>query len=89
MSQESTRRPSTGGLPPFKIREQYVVEEAPSHDSTPCFSAWGWSSTDFSISDKGPKWSIQIYDTMLKSDNASHLKTLAEALHRETREEAY
>ncbi|KAI9149623.1 hypothetical protein HJFPF1_11678 [Paramyrothecium foliicola] len=96
-----TRRPSTGGLPPIKCRAHYVVEEAPSHDNTPCFTAWmrdeivnvpqGWSTSDFSIRDRPPPWSIQIYDTTPHADNPSHLKDLAESIHRETREqrEAY
>lgn len=97
MSHAPTRRPSTGGLPPVKTREQYAVEEAPSQNSTPCFTAWvreeiveipaGWSASDFEIFDKRPEWSLQIYDTTPQSDNPEHLKALAEALHRETREE--
>ncbi|KAF1951798.1 hypothetical protein CC80DRAFT_538548 [Byssothecium circinans] len=97
MSNVPTRRLSTGGLPPVKTREQYVVEDAPNHNSTPCFTAWareeiveipeGWSSSDFPISHKRPQWSFQIYDTTPQSDNPEHLKTLAETLHKETREE--
>ncbi|KAI1873525.1 hypothetical protein JX265_005147 [Neoarthrinium moseri] len=97
MSHAAARRPSTGGLPPVQIREQYVVEEAPSHDGTSCFTAWirdeiikipqGWAASDFSISDKRPPWSFQLYDTTSQSDNPDHLKILAETLHRETREE--
>ena len=88
--------PLTGGLPPVEIREQYIVEEAPSHDIPSCFTAWvreevevskGWSSSDFTISNKRRQWSLQIYDTMPQSDDPDHFKTLAETLHRETREE--
>ncbi|KAI0429382.1 hypothetical protein F5Y09DRAFT_310404 [Xylaria sp. FL1042] len=93
-----TRRPSTGGKPPVRIREHYVVEEAPSHDDrTPCITAWirveivrvpeGWPASDFPVDDTRPEWSIQIYDTTSQSDNRDHLRALAEMLHRETREE--
>ncbi|EOO00538.1 hypothetical protein UCRPA7_3957 [Phaeoacremonium minimum UCRPA7] len=63
----------------------------------PCFTAWireeiveipkGWTSSDFPISDRRPQWSFQIYDTTPRSDDPDHLRTLAETLHRETREE--
>jgi hypothetical protein len=93
----SGRRLSTGGLPPIKVREQYVVEGAPSHDNTCCFTAWtrqeivevphGWAASDFTLSDTRPYWSLQIYDTTPQSDKPEHLKSLAETLHRETSEE--
>lgn len=91
------RSPSTGGLPPVKIREQYIVEQVPSHDSTPCYTAWvrkeivqvpqGWTTSDFNITNERPQWSVQIYDTTPQSADTNHLKTLAETLHEETREE--
>ncbi|KAH8896707.1 hypothetical protein GQ53DRAFT_743323 [Thozetella sp. PMI_491] len=97
MSPVPTRRPSTGGKPPIRIRENYVVEEVSSHDSTPCFTAWirkeiikipeGWSLSDYADLGLRPEWSVQIYDITSQSDNLEHLKTLAETLHRETREE--
>jgi hypothetical protein len=97
MSHTPTRRLSTGGLPPIKIREQYVIEEAPSHDNICCFTAWirkeivkipeGWSHSDYPDYGNRTEWSIQIYDTTPQSDNPNHLKALAETLHRETREE--
>lgn len=84
-------------MPPLKCRLHYVVEEAPSHDGTPCFTAWvraviakvpkGWCSSDFRIDDERPEWSIQIYDTTPGSDNSDHLKSLAKTLHEETWEE--
>ncbi|KAF2644054.1 hypothetical protein P280DRAFT_537718 [Massarina eburnea CBS 473.64] len=96
MSRELTRRPLTGGLPLTKFRHHYIVEEAPSHDSTLCFTACiredvvkipeGWSS-DFIIPNRRPQWSIQIYDTTPQSGNPEHLITLAEMLHSETRED--
>ena len=88
---------STGGKPPVQIREEYIIEEAPSHDGTPCFTAWikpgivevpqGWSASDFPVADERPQWSLQIYDTTPQSDDAEHLRSLARALHQETREE--
>jgi hypothetical protein len=91
------RRPSTGGKPPVRIREHYVIEEAPSHDDTPCFTAWicveivkipnGYCSSDYTDGNKRPEWSIQIYDTTPGSDYPEHLRGLAEKLHRHTREE--
>ncbi|KAI0377078.1 hypothetical protein F5Y04DRAFT_264993 [Hypomontagnella monticulosa] len=97
MSREPERRLSTGGLPPVKTRERYVVEEAPSHDGTPGFTAWvrreivevpkGWSQSDFGFEDERPEWTLQIYDTTPGSDNPDHLKALAEKLFRELREE--
>ncbi|KAI0505764.1 hypothetical protein F5B22DRAFT_626705 [Xylaria bambusicola] len=89
-----TQRRSTGGLPPIKIIGHYIVEEAPSHDNTPCITAWvrdeiiqvpdRWEVSDFRINDKRPMWSIQIYATTPQSDNRDHLRALAETLHRET-----
>ncbi|KAF1922829.1 uncharacterized protein M421DRAFT_10182 [Didymella exigua CBS 183.55] len=97
MSHEPERRLSTGGLPPIKIREQYLVEEVSSHGNTPCYTAWvreeivrvpqGWSASDFTIATQRPQWSLQIYDTTPQAADQDHLKTLAETLHRETREE--
>lgn len=97
MSDQPERRLSTGGLPPIKLREHYVVEKASSHDSTPCYTAWvrdeivqvprGWSASDFTIQDEHPQMSIQIYDTRPQAANPEHLKTLAETFHKETREE--
>lgn len=100
MSQTPTRRLSTGGLPPVKIREIYVVEEAPSHDETPCYTAWikvellseipqGFSASDFSNINNYSRWSIPIYDTTPASDSPEYLSALAEALHRETIEERF
>jgi hypothetical protein len=97
MSHDPGRRLSTGGLPPIKIREQYLVEEAASHDSTPCYTAWvreeivqvpyGWSASDFDVANQHPQWSLQIYDTTPQAADPDRLKTLAETLHKETRKE--
>lgn len=97
MSHTPSRRLSTGGLPPVQIRQHSVVEEAPSHDGTPCFTAWlrdeivkvpqGWLASDFSMDNTIPKLSLQIYDTTPGSNNPDHLKTLAETLHKDTRQE--
>ncbi|KAJ4308971.1 hypothetical protein N0V94_009138 [Neodidymelliopsis sp. IMI 364377] len=97
MSHDPERRLSTGGLPPIKICEQYVIEEAPSHDGTPCYTAWvreeivqvphGWSASDFDIANKRPQWSLQIYDTTSQAVNPDHLKSLVETFHKETRKE--
>jgi hypothetical protein len=98
MSHDPERRLSTGGLPPVQIREHYVVEEVPSHDSTPCYTAWvrqeivkvpqGWSASDFgSIPNERPSRSFQVYDTRPQAVDPDHLKSLAETLHRETHEE--
>jgi hypothetical protein len=97
MSHGPERRLSTGGLPPIKIREQYVVEQVLSHDSTPCYTAWvrqeivqvpqGWSVSGFDIANQRPSWSFQIYDTMSQAADPDRLKSLAERLHRKTREE--
>jgi len=97
MSHDPERRLSTGGKPPIKIREHYVVEEASSHDSTPCYTAWvreeilqvpqGWSASDFNVANERPQLSLQIYDTTPQAADPDRLKTLAETLHKETREE--
>lgn len=97
MVHNAERRSSTGGLPPIKVRKRYVVEEAPSHGGTPCFTAWarqeiaeipqGWSASDFTIADVRPQWSLQIYDTTPHAASPEHLRKLAVMLHTETREE--
>lgn len=97
MPHDPERRPSTGGLPPIKIREQYVVEEISCSDNTPCYTAWvrkemvqvpqGWSASDFHIASERPQLSFQIYDTTPQAVDRGHLKRLAETLHKETREE--
>ncbi|PVH98060.1 hypothetical protein DM02DRAFT_61357 [Periconia macrospinosa] len=97
MSHSSERRLSTGGKPPVRIRQRYMVERVPSHDSTPCFTAWpcneilqipqGWSASDFTTDNERPQRSIQIYDTTPGADNLDHLKHLVETLHSETDEE--
>ncbi|KAI1365679.1 hypothetical protein F5Y08DRAFT_303377 [Xylaria arbuscula] len=95
-----TRRLSTGGKPPIKVRFHYVVEEAPSHDvQTPCMTAWekeeivaypkGWPEWDYEVGDTRPMWSIQVYDTTPHSDNREHLGALVEMLHRDTKEVRY
>ncbi|KAJ8118443.1 hypothetical protein OPT61_g584 [Boeremia exigua] len=93
MSRDPERRLSTGGLPPVKVSRKHVVEKAPSHDSTPCFTAWlrdeimevphGWSASEFTIADKRPQRSLQIYDTTPQAADAKHLQTLAKAFHEE------
>ncbi|KAF2445313.1 hypothetical protein P171DRAFT_432008 [Karstenula rhodostoma CBS 690.94] len=97
MSHDPEIRLSTGGLPPIKIHEEYLVEEALSYDSTCCYTAWvreeivqvpeGWSASDFNIANERPQWSIQIYDTTLQAADPGHLKTLAKTFHEETRTE--
>ncbi|KAI3325507.1 hypothetical protein HD806DRAFT_449648 [Xylariaceae sp. AK1471] len=97
MSQAPTRRPSTGGLPPIKMREEHVIEQVPSHHNTPCFTAWtrevivkvpeGWSAGDFEISDKRPDWGVQVYDTSPGADDLERLRCLAERLFRESGED--
>lgn len=66
-----------------------VVEEAPSHDGTPCFSAWECSRAadpQYRHLEPGtrPKYSIQIYDTTPGSGNLEHLKALAGDIHKGT-----
>ncbi|MBE3050256.1 hypothetical protein IMZ48_48720 [Candidatus Bathyarchaeota archaeon] len=66
-----------------------VVEEAPSHDGTPCFSAWQDDKpvderyTEF-VSHGRPKYSIQIYDTTPNSRDPQHVKAVAEEIHKAT-----
>ncbi|KAH0444741.1 hypothetical protein CcaCcLH18_00399 [Colletotrichum camelliae] len=101
MPQTPTRRASTGGKAPRKYLLQYVIEEMPSHDNTPCFTAWerairmpipekyarpqaSDSDSDNEDRQTRPKMSFQIYDTTPLSDNADHLKALAEKIHKET-----
>lgn len=83
------RRISTGGLPPIRVHEECVVEKAPSyHDpSIPCYSAWireeivkvpeGWLASDFTIANKRPQRSFQIYNTTSQAANLDRLQTLA------------
>ncbi|KAH6633125.1 hypothetical protein C7974DRAFT_423532 [Boeremia exigua] len=96
MSHDPERRLSTGGVPPIQTRDQYLVEEVSSHDGTSCYTVWvreeivkvpqGWSASDFTIADKRPHSSLQIYDTTPNAADPDHLKNLAEKLHKETRE---
>ncbi|KAK7989990.1 hypothetical protein PG989_010305 [Apiospora arundinis] len=69
------RRLSTGGQPPTRIFEHYVVEQVPSRDDrTPCFTAWlreeiadgcrtTWNDEPIRVADTRPKFSIQVYET--------------------------
>ncbi|KAF4831580.1 hypothetical protein CGCTS75_v005102 [Colletotrichum tropicale] len=100
MPQTPTRRASTGGKAPRKALLQYVIEEMPSHDNTPCFTAWrravrlpipekyARSPSDSDSDDEDgqtrPKMSYQIYDTTPLSANPDHLKTRAKKVHEET-----
>ncbi|KZM26589.1 uncharacterized protein EKO05_0005373 [Ascochyta rabiei] len=95
MSHNPERRLSTGGLPPIRVREQCVVEKVPSHHDpgVPCYTAWmreeiekvpeGWSASDFTIANKRPQRSFQIYDTTPQAANPDHLQTLAEEFQTE------
>ncbi|SPO01997.1 uncharacterized protein DNG_04670 [Cephalotrichum gorgonifer] len=67
-----------------------VVEEAPSHDDTPCISVWEDKKAEDErlakwVQGGRPKYTIQIYDTTPNSrDDLRHLKTLALKLHKDT-----
>ncbi|KAI8283800.1 hypothetical protein K4K59_007639 [Colletotrichum sp. SAR11_240] len=90
MSEVRPRRPSTGGKAPTKIRVRLAIEEAPSHDGTPCFSIWRyldrshlpekWPPVTPPASQR-PRRALQIYDTTPGSDDPDHLKALAETLY--------
>ncbi|KAF6809528.1 hypothetical protein CPLU01_15484 [Colletotrichum plurivorum] len=96
MSDPPARRPSTGGLPPIRIKTRLVVEDAPSHDETPCVTVWehveidavprGWSLSDFPERGRRPQWALQFYDTTPGSDDPDRLRALAERLFNDTRE---
>ncbi|KAH0434846.1 hypothetical protein CcaCcLH18_05054 [Colletotrichum camelliae] len=92
MSEVRPRRPSTGAQAPrvVKIRRRLIVEEAPSHDGTPCFSVWThiepfelpeqWPPLT-PLASRSPKRALQVYDTTPGSDDPDRLKALAETLH--------
>lgn len=66
-----------------------VIEEAPSHDGTPCISAWKCHRTaDLKyrelVPGNRPKYSIQIYDTTPDSANPEYLNALAGNIHKRT-----
>ena len=66
-----------------------VVEEAPSHDGTPCLSVWEDhkavdSQYDKCASNGRPKYSIQFYDTTPASRDPEHLKAVGERIHSAT-----
>ena len=95
MSRNPERRLSTGGLPPIEVREQCIVEKAPSHHdpSVPCYTAWmrdeivkvpeGWLASDFTLANERPQRSLQIYDTTPQAANPDHLQTLAKEFQTE------
>jgi hypothetical protein len=67
-----------------------VIEEAPTHDGTPCFTAWQayWERDDqgcqYLDTRSRPLFSIQIYDTTPNSRDKQHLRALAEHIHKST-----
>lgn len=95
------RRLSTGGKPPVKIEERYIIEEAPSRGGLPCATAWfrheivefgskiheGWSLSDYDYDRGSPPWSIQVYDTSEDAGHVEHLILVAETLHKQTRDD--
>lgn len=99
MPHVESRRASTGGLPPIRIIEHYVVEKLPTDNNIPCFTAWirieapgpfrePWTAADYAVPDTPPDVCIQFYDTTPGSDKPDHLKALAEMLHKEAREDS-
>lgn len=96
-SPSPSRRLSTGGLPPVKIREQTLIDQPPTHTPTPCFSAWvrqeiirippGWSASDYNFPTQRPTYAFHIYATTPRASDPQYLETLAETLYKETREE--
>ncbi|KAK2013423.1 hypothetical protein LZ32DRAFT_691127 [Colletotrichum eremochloae] len=89
------RRMSTGGQAPVRVNEEYVVEQIPSHDGKPFFTAWvrrwypkppdDFTPEELNQDSVRPSRSIQFYDITTGSDDHNHLKALAESLHRDTR----
>ncbi|KAK8021717.1 hypothetical protein PG990_006855 [Apiospora arundinis] len=78
------RRLSTGGQPPIRIFEHYVVEQVPSRDGrTPCFTAWlreeladgcrtTWDDEPIRVADTRPEFAIQVYDTTTPPSSQGH-----------------
>ncbi len=66
--------PEEGGRPPRRILpKEHVVEQAPSHDGTPCFTAY---SIDAENKER-PLFSLRVYDTRPEAGNAETIRTLA------------
>lgn len=81
----------------MRILTRLVVEDAPSHDDTPCVTAWehveiaavpaGWSLSDFPEKGKRPQWALQFYDTTPGADDPDRLRALAAKLFNDTRDD--
>ncbi|KAK1961212.1 hypothetical protein LY78DRAFT_662305 [Colletotrichum sublineola] len=73
-----------------RVYPRTVVEEAPSHDSRPCYAAWEMTETDPDTqtppdASNRPKWSIQIYDTTPAAGDREHVKATAIKIEESTR----
>lgn len=75
--------PIGGGRPPLRIHPETVVVKVPSHDDTPCFTAY----TVYEEYEDCPKFGLRVYDTTPSAGSEDRIRDLATKIHEGTEKE--